>query len=204
VSKEHYFSPDPSAEKKLQTVSFRVENQTLNLSAISGTFSSTGLDKGTAVLLSLSELFPTSGDVLDLGCGWGAIATSIAKLRPNTKVWAIDVNQRSVQQTIANAKDLELTNVYALLPDELSDELLFDEIWSNPPVRIGKKELHLLLEKYLGKLKPGGRAMLVVQKQLGAPSLMRWLAESFAERKVEKVLVDRGYWVIRVTAPRSQ
>jgi hypothetical protein len=46
--------------------------------------------------------------------------------------------------------------------------------------------------------------MLVVQKQLGAPSLMRWLAESFAERKVEKVLVDRGYWVIRVTAPRSQ
>lgn len=204
MSKEHYFSPDPSAEKKLQTVSFRVEHQTLNLNAISGTFSSTGLDKGTAVLLSLSESFPSSGDVLDLGCGWGAIGISIARLRPDTKVWAIDVNQRSVEQTIANAKDLELTNVNALLPEELPDELQFDEIWSNPPIRIGKKELHLLLEKYLVKLKAGGRAMLVVQKQLGAPSLMRWLAERFAGHKVEKVLVDRGYWVISVTAPRSQ
>jgi 16S rRNA G1207 methylase RsmC len=53
----------------------------------------------------------------------------------------------------------------------------FDEIWSNPPIRIGKQALHELLLAWLPRLAPGGRAVMVVGKNLGADSLQRWLGE---------------------------
>jgi 16S rRNA G1207 methylase RsmC len=56
-------------------------------------------------------------------------------------------------------------------------EVRFDEIWSNPPIRIGKEPLHALLLTWLPRLAPGGRAVLVVGKNLGADSLQRWLGE---------------------------
>jgi 16S rRNA G1207 methylase RsmC len=53
----------------------------------------------------------------------------------------------------------------------------FTTIWSNPPIRIGKTALHELLEYWLRRLDPGGSASLVVQKNLGADSLQRWLID---------------------------
>jgi 16S rRNA G1207 methylase RsmC len=149
-------------------------------------------------------LFPKSGNVLDLGCGWGPIALAIATICPDSRVWAIDVNARSVELTQQNAENLGLKNVESLLADALPADLKFKEIWSNPPIRIGKAELHELLRKYLGRLLPGGRAMLVVQKQLGAESLMKWLSEEFANCSVHKAHADKGYWVIEVISPTDQ
>jgi 16S rRNA G1207 methylase RsmC len=84
------------------------------------------------------------------------------------------------------------------LPTGLPADLQFDEIWSNPPIRIGKQALHELLSSYLKLLKQGGRAMLVVQKQLGAESLLRWLQEQNPSSKVSKRISEKGYWVIEV------
>lgn len=204
VSKEHYFSAEPAGQRKLKQVSFVVGGREVTAQASSGTFSSTGLDKGTKVLLSLSSQFPQSGEILDLGCGWGPIAISIATLCPNTNLWAIDVNARSVELTRQNSEALGLKNLTAVLADELRDDLRFQEIWSNPPIRIGKSELHALLERYLSRLLPGGRAMLVVQKQLGAESLMKWLSEKFVGHLVKKFHSDKGYWVIDVIRPTDQ
>lgn len=204
VSKEHYFSQEPTGQRKLKEVSFVVAGREITAQASTGTFSSAGLDKGTKVLLSQSDHFPQSGDVLDLGCGWGPIALSIATLCPNANLWAIDVNSRSVELTRENAEALGLTNVKALLPTELPSDIRFSEIWSNPPIRVGKSQLHTLLEKYLSLLSPGGKAMLVVQKQLGAESLMKWLSEKFLGHKVQKVHTDKGYWVIEVIRPTGQ
>ncbi len=200
MSSEHYFSANPSADQKLRPVQFVVAGQNFNLQAAAGTFSSGRLDKGTAVLLSLADQVPSHGNVLDLGCGWGPIGISIAKLSPETKVWAVDVNSRSVEIANLNAKNLELNNFQAVLAENLPGDLLFDEIWSNPPIRIGKKSLHELLRKYLALLHPNGRALLVVQKQLGAESLLRWLEEEFPNRTSSRILNERGYWVIEVAS----
>jgi 16S rRNA (guanine1207-N2)-methyltransferase len=104
MAQEHYFSAEPTTNSKETAVEFEVAGQLFQLSATSGTFSSTALDTGTNVLLSHSEKFPSSGNVLDLGCGWGPIAVSIAALRPDTTVWALDVNERSLATTSKNAK----------------------------------------------------------------------------------------------------
>ena len=176
----------------------------LRLQAAAGTFSSGKLDKGTAVLLSLADQFPKQGTILDLGCGWGPIGIAIAKLSPATKVWGVDVNSRSVELANQNAETLGLTNFQGVLSVQLPSEIKFDQIWSNPPIRIGKSALHELLTTYLHRLTPSGRAVLVVQKQLGAESLMKWLAEQFPGREVQRLVNEKGYWVIEVaSSPKS-
>jgi len=200
VSSEHYFSANPSAEQKLTNVEFSVAGQLFNLQAAAGTFSSGRLDKGTAVLLSLADELPQEGRILDLGCGWGPIGIAIAKLASASQVWGVDVNARSVALANQNARKLQLTNFQAVLSENLPSDLRFDEIWSNPPIRIGKKALHELLTKYLAVLTDQGRALLVVQKQLGAESLLKWLAEQFPAKRVRRVLTDRGYWVIELAS----
>lgn len=200
MSSEHYFSANPSAEQKLTNVEFSVADQLFNLQAAAGTFSSGRLDKGTAVLLSLADELPQEGRILDLGCGWGPIGLAIAKLASASQVWGVDVNARSVALANQNARKLQLTNFQAVLSENLPSDLRFDEIWSNPPIRIGKKALHELLTKYLAVLTDQGRALLVVQKQLGAESLLKWLAEQFPAKRVRRVLTDRGYWVIELAS----
>jgi 16S rRNA G1207 methylase RsmC len=200
VSSEHYFSANPSAEQKLTNVEFSVADQLFNLQAAAGTFSSGRLDKGTTVLLSLTDELPQEGRILDLGCGWGPIGIAIAKLASASQVWGVDVNARSVALANQNAKKLQLTNFQAVLSENLPSDLRFDEIWSNPPIRIGKKALHELLTKYLAVLTDQGRALLVVQKQLGAESLLKWLAAQYPAKRVSRVLTDRGYWVIELAS----
>lgn len=204
MSSEHYFSANPSTNQKLKPVEFSVAGLALRLQAAAGTFSSGKLDKGTAVLLSLPDQFPKQGTILDLGCGWGPIGIAIAKLSPATKVWGVDVNSRSVELANQNAETLGLTNFQGVLSVQLPSEIKFDEIWSNPPIRIGKSALHELLTTYLHRLTPSGRAVLVVQKQLGAESLMKWLAEQFPDHEVQRLVNEKGYWVIEVaSSPKS-
>lgn len=192
---DHYFSANPSADQKLRTVKFDVLGQPIQLKASSGTFSSTRLDPGTKVLLD--HLDQVHGNVLDLGCGWGPIAVSIAKLFPETKVYALDINRRSLDLTNQNALNLGLQNVFPVTADEIPKEIQFDEIWSNPPIRVGKTVLHELLTTWLPRLVTGGRAMLVVQKQLGADSLMKWLVAQFPNFNVTRVGNDKGYRIIQ-------
>ena len=65
----------------------------------------------------------------------------------------------------------------ATTPAGVPPEATYDELWSNPPIRIGKAALHELLLTWLPRLVPGGRAVMVVGKNLGADSLQRWLGE---------------------------
>jgi 16S rRNA G1207 methylase RsmC len=192
---EHYFASNPATESKLRSVEFTVQDTLFKLQASSGTFSATRLDAGTKALLGYLD--DVSGDVLDIGCGWGPIAISIAKLYPATKVWALDINQRSLELTRLNAKSANLGNVMAVTESEISADQTFNQIWSNPPIRVGKEVLHTLMRTWLPRLIPGGSATLVVQKQLGADSFTKWLADEFPELKVERIGTEKGYRIIR-------
>jgi 16S rRNA (guanine1207-N2)-methyltransferase len=198
---EHYFSSDPAAPKKTVSIFLQVGGKEFEVEAASGTFSSSKLDAGTAVLLKHHEHFPKDGNVLDIGCGWGPIGISIAAVEKNSRVFGIDINQRSIEQSNFNAAKLNLKNYSAMHSRELPDDLQFSAIWSNPPIRVGKKVLHELMETYIPRLEPGGKAMLVVQKNLGADSFQRWLGTRFPQAEVSRVATDKGYRVISLVSP---
>ena len=199
MSEDHYFSQEPSSPLKPKTIQIPVAGEMVDVTTASGTFSPTQLDFGTEVLIEQMDLAPDSGNLLDLGCGWGPIALNLGKLRPNTKVWAVDVNTRSVELTQANAKKLGISNITALPPDQVPADLRFSGIWSNPPIRIGKKELHELLLMWLPRLDTGAEAYLVVQKNLGSDSLQKWLTEELATGfEVSRYTSIKTYRVLKI------
>jgi 16S rRNA (guanine1207-N2)-methyltransferase len=199
MSEDHYFSQEPSSPLKPKTIQIPVAGELVDVTTATGTFSPTQLDFGTEVLIEQMDLAPVSGNLLDLGCGWGPIALNLGKLRPNTKVWAVDVNTRSVELTGANAKSLRISNITALLPEQVPANLRFSGIWSNPPIRIGKKELHELLLLWLPRLETGGEAYLVVQKNLGSDSLQKWLTEELASGfEVSRYTSIKTYRVLKI------
>lgn len=199
MPQQHYFSEQPQTQTTTHLVEFVLEGRTFNLTAASGTFSSTRLDAGTKVLLKESEFFPDTGTILDIGCGWGPISIAIAALRPETNVLGLDVNARSLELAATNASALGLQNFKAVRAEDIADSQMLDGIWSNPPIRVGKTVLHELMQTWIPRLKPGASAMLVVQKQLGAESFRKWLETSFAGFSVARHSIDKGYRVIRVT-----
>ena len=174
---DHYFSADPNVAFRRTPLRAQVWGHDLALTSASGVFAQGRLDIGTAVLFRETTP-PGSGTFLDLGCGYGVIGLAIAAASPEARVWAVDVNERAVRLSNENAAALGLTDRYtAVTPDEVPADAVFDEIWSNPPIRVGKQALHDLLLAWLPRLGPRGRAVMVVGKNLGADSLQRWLTE---------------------------
>lgn len=173
----HYFDAQPSVPSRRSNVELFLPDVNLTLATDRGVFSGTRVDPGTKMLL-LETPAPSGENLLDLGCGYGPIACTLAARAPDATVWAVDVNRRAVALTAANAEANGLRNVRAVAPDEVPDDVRFDAIYSNPPIRIGKPALHELLKGWLGRLTPGAHAYLVVQKHLGADSLAAWLTES--------------------------
>lgn len=174
---DHYFSADPAVPFRRTPVQATVWGHHLALMSGSGVFAHGRLDIGTAVLFRETEP-PTARHYLDLGCGYGAIGVALATAVPSSVVRAVDVNGRAVLLAAENAMSGGVADrLTAVTPDAVPTEETYDEIWSNPPIRIGKDGLHALLLTWLPRLVPGGRAVLVVGKNLGADSLQRWLGE---------------------------
>jgi 16S rRNA (guanine1207-N2)-methyltransferase len=170
-----YFERSPSTPSKPSSVTLALGDLTLALRTDRGVFSASGIDPGTRYLLLEAPAPPPTGDVLDLGCGYGPIACALATRAPVATVWAVDVNERALALCSANAADAGLANVRT--GADVVEPVRFAAIYSNPPIRIGKPALHALLLAWLPRLADGGHAYLVVQKHLGADSLAAWLGE---------------------------
>jgi len=177
VSEDHYFTADPAVPFTREPVETTVWGHRLSLTSGSGVFARGRLDIGTSVLFRETEP-PAGGRVLDLGCGYGVIGLAIATCSPDAVVTGVDVNERAVLLANENAERLGVTDRFAALtPDRVPPGVTYDEIWSNPPIRIGKQALHDLLVTWFPRLEPGGRAVMVVGKNLGADSLQGWLTD---------------------------
>lgn len=197
MADEHYFSADPSVRFQREQVSMTVWGRPLELTTGSGVFAKGRLDIGTSVLFRETDP-PVPGRILDLGCGYGVIGLAIADHVPAAAVTGVDVNERALLLARENAAKLGLDGRFtACRPEQVAADATYDEIWSNPPIRIGKAALHELLLTWLPRLTPAGRAVLVVGKNLGADSLQRWLGdqgfptERLASAKGFRVLESR-------------
>lgn len=206
---EQYFSADPSSKDVRRTLHVQLRGHDTEVEVSNGVFSGSRLDLGTSVLLKQAPEPPEHGNLLDLGCGWGPIALSLAMASPEANVWALDVNERALELTALNAKRNGCGNVRTVRtdadalpvePDAISPGLTFDAIWSNPPIRIGKEALHTLLMNWLPRLSDTGTAYLVVQKNLGADSLIDWLSNELGDGyAVSKYHSAKGFRVIEVS-----
>ncbi len=195
----HYFDPSPGVTSAEATVPVAVPGASFTLRTDRGVFSHGKLDAGTAVLLRSARPLPATGIALDLGCGTGAIAITMALRSPGLRVWAVDVNERARALTAANAAAAGAAHVVVAAPEDVPADVRFDVIWSNPPIRIGKDAVHDLLVTWLARLAPDGEALLVVQKHLGADSLQRWLTES--GHPTSRAASAKGYRILQ-THPR--
>lgn len=198
---EHYFAERPDAASRRRSVDLVLPDLHLRLDTDSGMFSPDRIDPGTRILLETAPTPPQTGDLLDLGCGYGPIALTMAKRSPQARVWGMDINQRALALGENNAQAAGLDNVRFRLGDEIDPGLRFAAIWSNPPIRIGKAALHDLLLTWLPRLTPAGHAHLVVQKHLGSDSLQRWL--NAQGLPTERIASRSAYRVLRV-APRTE
>lgn len=202
TSGEQYFSANPNSLDLRRTLQVDLRGHEVSVQFSNGVFSSSKLDLGTAVLLKHAPQPPENGRFFDIGCGWGAISLALGFESPNAQIYAVDVNERALELTNINAKNAGLNNIHtylvedALKEDELKD---IDLIWSNPPIRVGKDVLHNILLTWLPRLKVGGAAYLVVQKNLGSDSLIPWLSKNLGEDfSVEKYASSKGYRIIEV------
>ena len=200
MSEEHYFTADPSVPFVCEAFDCTVWGHDLRLVSGAGVFSRGHLDHATAVLFRETAP-PAPGRVLDLGCGYGVIGLAVAAAVPGAVVTGVDVNERALLLAAENAAALGLADRFtAVTPDAVPADATYDEIWSNPPIRIGKAALHELLLTWLPRLAPGGRAVLVVGKNLGADSLQRWLGEQ--GWPTQRIASAKGFRVLETRSAR--
>lgn len=197
---DHYFTAAPASADERREITVTLAGRRVRVETAAGVFSGERLDPGTAVLLEHVVPPPSTGVLVDVGCGWGPLALEMALRSPAAEVVAVDVNERALDLVRRNAARLGAGNLVALQPEAALTHLAgrgVDLLWSNPPIRIGKPALHALLEAWLGRLAPTGTAELVVARNLGADSLQHWLG-SIPGLECRRVAASRGFRVLEV------
>lgn len=177
---DHYFTASPASADERRELDVVLAGREVTVQSAAGVFSGHRLDLGTRVLLRAVPAPPPVGHLLDVGCGWGPLALTMAMRSPDAVVWAVDVNDRALDLVRRNAASLGLDGVRAVRPDEVPDDVRFAALWSNPPIRVGKDALHDLLTTWISRLDDAASAHLVVQRNLGADSLLTWLTAQAA------------------------
>ncbi|MFG6403321.1 MULTISPECIES: class I SAM-dependent methyltransferase [unclassified Microbacterium] len=199
MGSDHYFTGTPTSPENLRRIPVTLAGRVVEVQTAGGVFSPDRVDAGTAVLLSSTPPPPSGGNFLDLGCGWGPISLSLAIEAPRATIWAVDVNDRALDLVRRNAEALGLTNINAVHPEDVPDDVSFRTIRSNPPIRVGKNELHGMLEHWIPRLDVRSDGWFVVQRNLGSDSLQRWLAATFPRGySVQRAATGRGYRVLKV------
>lgn len=194
----HYFDAQPSVGSNRQQIELSLADVFLELHTDSGVFSAGRVDPGTRYLLQEMPPVPDeTTSVLDLGCGYGPIALTMARRAPGAAVFGVDVNERALALARENADANGIETASFVTGAEVPADQRFDLIVSNPPIRIGKQALHGLLAEWIPRLSPGGCAWMVVQKHLGSDSLATWLTDQ--GWPTTRLSSRKGYRILETT-----
>jgi 16S rRNA (guanine1207-N2)-methyltransferase len=198
VVNDHYYSNKPGSRSDERTFETKLRGITIRLTSDAGVFSRDGVDYGSRTLIDNMVITPDSR-VLDIGCGYGPIGLTAARLAPQGHVTLIDINERAVGLARRNAEANGIRNVSFAVSDlfEAVQNMSYDVILANPPIRAGKAVVHRLLEEAKSLLNPEGSLWIVIQNKQGAPSARSKLEEVYGEENVSEVAKDKGYRIYR-------
>ena len=191
---EHYYSQNPSISHDENKILFKIKDIELELITDSGVFSKKRVDFGSAFLINSTPHI--TGEILDIGCGYGVIGISLSHLNPSTKVTMLDINERAVDLANRNIQLNHTNNAKAIQSDGFSMvDGKFDVIVSNPPIRTGKKVIYPIFEQSIEYLNTNGSIYLVIQKKQGANSALDKLKSIYGNCEV--INKDAGYWILK-------
>ena len=188
----HYFENDKNLVSEIKPFSISINGNNFTFNTDNGVFSKGELDFGTNFLIKNVLKLNITGDVLDLGCGYGAIGIILAKLN-DVKVTMSDVNKRAVHLTKMNGKKNNVSINVIESDGYLNITDKFNYVISNPPIRVGKKKLYELLINTKDHLKENGELLIVVRKEQGALSLIKDMGKYY---KVDVLDKDKGFLII--------
>ena len=198
---DQYFTREPSSESRPVICEFEDRGRKYVFETDAGVFSRGEVDQGTEILLkALPDL---EGDILDLGCGWGVVGTCLKGRNPDARIVMVDVNLRALE---LSRKNLSRNGASAEVLESDGFEGIrdrtFDAVVTNPPIRAGKEKVYEMLGDAAHLLKSGGQLFVVIRKQQGAESCMRYLKTLFDE--VDKIDRSAGYWVLQARERKQE
>jgi len=190
---EHYYTNNPTSEHEERSFRAVFAGRVLAFDTDAGVFSKQHVDPGSELLCkSLPDTLGTR--VLDMGCGWGAMTVMTLARFPKAQVTMADVNERALALAVSNVAKNHM-EAQAVLSDGFEKiEGEFDAVITNPPIRAGKAVIYKMFEDAKAHLVSGGALYLVIRKQQGAPSALKFLGELYG--KAEVIERDGGYWII--------
>ena len=190
---EHYYTNNPTSEHEERSFRAVFAGRVLAFDTDAGVFSKQHVDPGSELLCkALPDTL--SGRVLDMGCGWGAMTVMTLARFPKVEMTMADVNERALALAVSNVQKnrMEATAILSDGFEKIEGE--FDAVITNPPIRAGKAVIYRMFEDAKAHLREGGSLYLVIRKQQGAPSALKFLKELY--RKAEVIERDGGYWII--------
>ncbi|EQC76115.1 Ribosomal RNA small subunit methyltransferase [Streptococcus sp. HSISS2] len=157
-----YYAETPDAAHDIHDLKVNLLGESFQFYTDAGVFSKKMIDFGSQVLLNSLDL-EDGKTLLDVGCGYGPLGISLAKVQ-GVKVTMIDINSRAIDLAKQNAErnkvdaDIFQSNIYESVTGK------FDYVISNPPIRAGKKVVHQVIEEAYDHLNQGGTLTIVIQK----------------------------------------
>ena len=188
-----YYAENPDSAHDIHELKVTLLGESFTFLTDSGVFSKKMVDYGSQVLLNTLD-FEKGKTLLDLGCGYGPLGISLAKVQ-GVKPTMVDINNRAIDLAKQNAQkngvcaDIFQSNIYEKVNGS------FDYIISNPPIRAGKQVVHTIISESINYLNAGGNLTIVIQKKQGAPSAKAKMEEVFGN--VEILKRDKGYYILR-------
>lgn len=192
----HYFKNDELLKSEKRIIKYTINSFSFELVSDLGVFSKNELDPGSELLIKNAIKNNISGSLLDVGCGYGPIGISLAKICSLDKVDFIDVNKRALGLTKENAEKYQLKNYSVFESDGFENvKDLYDYILINPPIRAGKEVIFKMFENSINFLNKNGVLLIVIRKDQGAPSAKNKLLDVFSN--CETIDREKGYHILK-------
>lgn len=194
---DYYYSKNPEVEHAEKNWMFELRGFNFKFTTDNGVFSKNTVDYGSRALLDAVDLSETpAGPILDMGCGYGPIGMTLAKLAPERQIDMVDVNERALGLAQKNCDLNQIQNVAIFESAEYQNVTAqYAAILTNPPIRAGKAVVQNILKGAYDHLLPDGELDVVIQKKQGAPSAKQLMADTFGN--VQIIHKDKGYYILQ-------
>ena len=201
---QHYFTPSPDVKLKIHVVTASLRRHMYLFKTVNGVFSFKKIDLGTSILIEHMTIPHAESFLLDLGCGFGPIGIVLARESPKSQIYMLDVNKNAMwcakENIKYNIQDYK-GRVYTLLGDYFDPlrgkNITFDAIYTNPPLRKGRKEFLEICHEVRNHLRPSGFFQFVIKKKMGASFVFDYLLKAFSSENIDVICKRSGYWVFK-------